>query len=47
MGLVEWLIIDVIVLGAAIVELVRTRRALRRIREEKARQAAEPPTTAE
>ena len=38
----EWLIIGFLVLGLAVFELVRTRRGLRRIREqERAREAAE------
>jgi hypothetical protein len=36
----EWLLIEGIVLALAIVELVRTRRALRRLRAAKARDPA-------
>lgn len=45
----EWLIIELLVLGLLVVELVRTRRAIRRDRQAAARKAADrapyPPTT--
>ncbi|MCA7120672.1 MAG: hypothetical protein LGL72_15045 [Acidibrevibacterium sp.] len=38
----EWLVIDGLVLAFAIVELVRTRRGLRRLRENERAQEARP-----